>query len=354
MSHLIDETADRLFSDYAEAIFADLPQSPNDGAAPWPAKLWSEIQEMGFPLALLTEAEGGFDLTPLEAGAIIRRAALYALPVPLGDTMIANLVLARAGLPIANGPASILSGATFSPEEGRVDVSVKCDAVAWARASEICVVMDDLGNVARLETGWIIEEGSNLANEARDRVSIATKIAADAIQTTDLRPEIINALGAMVSAQSLAGALEETLTRCIAYTKERIQFGRPLSTFQVLQQNLADAAGQVAAARAGADMAMTALPLLNSDPTQFIRQCGAAKLRASEAAGHVARAAHQVHGAIGFAREFSLHALTTRLWAWRDEFGTEDDWADMLGAEVLTQSPDDYWPNLTQCKGSQT
>ena len=48
-----------------------------------------------------------------------------------------------------------------------------------------------------------------------------------------------------------------------------------------------------------------------------------AKLRVGEAAGTGAAIAHQVHGAMGFTYEHSLHHSTRRLWAWREEFGNE-------------------------------
>ena len=46
-----------------------------------------------------------------------------------------------------------------------------------------------------------------------------------------------------------------------------------------------------------------------------------------EAAGTGAAIAHQVHGAMGFTYEHSLHHATRRLWAWREEFGNEAVWA---------------------------
>jgi alkylation response protein AidB-like acyl-CoA dehydrogenase len=56
----------------------------------------------------------------------------------------------------------------------------------------------------------------------------------------------------------------------------------------------------------------------------------AAEIRTGEAAGKVAEITHQVHGAIGFTYEYSLHRLSRRLWSWRDEFGTESHWSREL------------------------
>ena len=57
-------------------------------------------------------------------------------------------------------------------------------------------------------------------------------------------------------------------------------------------------------------------------------------MRVGEAAGTGAAIAHQVHGAMGFTYEHSLHHATRRLWAWREEFGNEAVWATRLGRMV--------------------
>ena len=41
--------------------------------------------------------------------------------------------------------------------------------------------------------------------------------------------------------------------------------------------------------------------------------------------------AHQVHGAIGFTKDYDLHTLTGPLQNWRSEYGNDAYWADVLG-----------------------
>jgi acyl-CoA dehydrogenase len=74
----------------------------------------------------------------------------------------------------------------------------------------------------------------------------------------------------------------------------------------------------------------------------------AAKVRAGAAVEVVARLAHQVHGAIGFTQEHKLHHLTRRLWAWRDEAGSELHWSRVLATELLAAGGDGLWPALTR------
>ena len=57
---------------------------------------------------------------------------------------------------------------------------------------------------------------------------------------------------------------------------------------------------------------------------------------------------HQVHGAIGFTYEHSLHFATRRLWSWRAEFGSESVWAIELGRRVAARGADNLWNDLTE------
>ena len=67
------------------------------------------------------------------------------------------------------------------------------------------------------------------------------------------------------------------------------------------------------------------------------------RVAASDAGYLAGRAALQVHGAIGFTREHDLRLVTTRLWAWRDEFGTETRWQD----ELVAAGGDAWWSLVT-------
>jgi acyl-CoA dehydrogenase len=73
-----------------------------------------------------------------------------------------------------------------------------------------------------------------------------------------------------------------------------------------------------------------------------------AKMLADRAAHLVTAAAHQTHGAIGMTKEYPLHYLTRRLWAWRDEAGGHYRWADRLGAALVAYGPDALYPAI-QC-----
>uniref|UniRef100_A0A1X7TJI4 Acyl-CoA dehydrogenase/oxidase C-terminal domain-containing protein n=1 Tax=Amphimedon queenslandica TaxID=400682 RepID=A0A1X7TJI4_AMPQE len=93
-------------------------------------------------------------------------------------------------------------------------------------------------------------------------------------------------------------------------------------------------AGEVAAASVAADAGIEALARHGFGDERAFLAVAAAKIRTGQAAGAGAAIAHQVHGAMGFTREYPLQQRTRRLWAWRDEFHPESAWAIELGRHI--------------------
>ena len=108
-----------------------------------------------------------------------------------------------------------------------------------------------------------------------------------------------------IAAQAL-GIAEGALNETVAYTKQRKQFGRPISAFQNTQFMLADMATKCAAARAlvyiAADAKEAKLPTLSVNAAQ-------AKLFASETAMEVTTKAVQLHGGYGYTREYPVERM---------------------------------------------
>lgn len=158
--------------------------------------------------------------------------------------------------------------------------------------------------------------------------------------------ESLMLMGAAVRSVMMSGALQSILDRSVAYAKERVAFERPIGGFQAVQHNLARLAGETAAALAAAGSAADAICTEPEFNDAVFLEVASAKIRVGEAAGTGAAIAHQVHGAIGYSREHVLHRYTQRLWSWRDEFGSESDWALRLGARFAGKGADALWPAL--------
>ncbi len=97
------------------------------------------------------------------------------------------------------------------------------------------------------------------------------------------------------------GALEESLR----YSRERYQFGKPISAFQAIQFKLADMATEIEAAR---HLVYHAAKLRDAGKN-YIRQSSMAKLFASEVSVRAASQAIQIHGGYGYIREYPVERM---------------------------------------------
>lgn len=344
---LLDQ-ADRLFAQYATKEVlgaADL--------GTWPAALWASCEEAGFPLALVPEEAGGVGLGFTDVAPLIRRSAYHGVPIPLGETMLANALWAEAGGEAPAGPVSL--GPTNARDQIALTTgdngSARLDGIAqrvpWAsQAGHVLVLASD----ATCEHLCLVPAGTghtamvrNLASEPRETLSFeAAALPAAAIRPAPALAEAVLLHGAALRTLQMAGAMERCLAYALTYANERVQFGRPLAKFQAMQHMLAIAAGHVAVAAAAAD----SLAESHGTPA-FAFAVGVAKARAGEAAGHVAAICHQAHGAMGFTQEHPLHFATRRLWAWRDEFGAESFWQARLGRLACRLGGEGLWPLVT-------
>jgi alkylation response protein AidB-like acyl-CoA dehydrogenase len=345
VSDMLVQTATKLFEDHCNAETLRLAE---EGV--WPAELWAALEQTGLTLVSIPEAMGGAGGNLAEAITILRVAGQFAAPLPLAETYLAGWVLAASGASLPSTPLTAAFARTdhglhFRRSPGGWTISGQVRRIPWAGQAQGIVVL------GQLEAGYgltllkpdqgTLTSGQNLAAEPRDMLQLEDVEVAEVIET-DLTPGWILERGALTRCALMAGALEDILRRSVRYTGERVQFGRPIGRFQAIQHQLALLAGEVAAARAAVEAAAAA-----AERGQATAAIAAAKIRIGEAAGVAATIAHQVHGAMGFSYEYPLHFYTKRLWAWRDEFGSESEWASWLGHHLASQGAGALWPFLT-------
>jgi alkylation response protein AidB-like acyl-CoA dehydrogenase len=109
--------------------------------------------------------------------------------------------------------------------------------------------------------------------------------------------------GGRISIGAMAlGIGRAALEAAIAYAKERIAFGRPISEYQAVQWKLADCATQLDAAR----LLILRAAVRKDRGEPFTTEAAMAKLFASEAAERACFEAIQIHGGMGYSREFPV------------------------------------------------
>jgi acyl-CoA dehydrogenase len=341
MRDIFESAIGRIFGDL---VTPELIQRCAEGY--WPEELWRAIEDAEMTSAALPESLGGAGAPWDDIYVLVRAAGAHAVPAPFADTLLANWLLGRAGMQPVKGPIATAAHSTLSYADGHA--SGLLTKVPWGR---------DVRYVAAISTGTKpfvvvlemakasrIDSKRNMAGEPRDDIRFEhARVVEAARLPEDLTPELLLLGGAMLRSGQIAGALQSLLHMTVTYATQRVQFGKPIGHFQVIQQQIAQlaehsasslVAAEAAFAEAGTDF--PALPVM------------AAKICTGEAASIGASIAHAVHGAIGFTDEHSLHLKTRRLWAWRAEYGSQSYWSQRLGVQVCASGSQALWPMLTQ------
>ncbi len=314
--------------------------------------LWNDLEQLGFTSLTVPPELGGSGGDLLDAAVILRESATAA--VPLAEALfLAGPLLAAAGLPLPRGP--ITAAAAENVELGR-------DGDGWHLSGAGARGALDPGGRPRRAAGaaWRARRGRPRPDRGSrvhggrgpqprrgtargtvllERVRVA---AIEDLGETDWFRRF-EMLGAAARAAQMAGAAGAVLAATREYVHVRQQFGRPLVAFQAVQHQLARLAADVVTVEVSSDAAVIAL--VDDDPHAALLVC-AAKSEASSLAGPIASVAHQAHGALGFTMEHSLGAFTTRLWAWREEYGNELHWWNRI-ADLVRESDGDLWGLVT-------
>lgn len=278
-----------------------------------PASIWVGLQESGFLDALVPENKGGAGLTLAQIFPLVALVGAYAVPVPVGETMIARALLAAEDLAIPDGPIAFATA------------SARGQVVPCALASSH-VLFDNGAQVALLP-----------AEACKFRLTgVAASLAAHfdgSGQTPQVlrRPENgLRPLAAVLRAMLIAGAAGRLVELTAVFANERVQFGKPIGRQQALQQNLAVMAEDMVCARLAAQLGAQG----GLEPA--LAQAATAKAVSSAAAVRIANVAHAIHGAIGISEEYDLQLLSRRLHEWRLADGSETYWNNALGAARLS------------------
>lgn len=318
----------------------------------WNAPLWTALDQIGITLLSVPEDEGGSGGDILAASAVLQVLGEHVAAVPFAETALqAAWLLGACGATIPDGPmaAAVADVGVTLTENGGVRVlEGELTRVPWARHAENLVILVGPQVLVLSRGDFDVRPGSNLAGESRDDVAIGRiELASDRIHTlpddSTVTAELFAARGAVGRMALMAGAARRSLEMSLTYVGERHQFGRALDKFQAVQHHVAAMAGEVLLCKTAAESAAQAL-----DGTESWQlPVWAGKVATGNAAGTVAKLAHQLHGAIGFTEEHDLRLCTTRIWSWRDEFGTMREMSSKVGDLVIEGGADNLWATLS-------
>ncbi|WP_428685381.1 acyl-CoA dehydrogenase family protein [Sphingopyxis sp.] len=267
--------------------------------------LWSGIAESGFLDALVPEERGGAGLSLAEVGSLWQALGGHAVPLPVGETMIARALLADApDGPIALAVAS--TGGEVIVPFGRVADHVLIEAGGQLYLVAAAGKSTDVFGSTALRTNPVLDKPVGPTPEGG-----------------------LRAIAAILRAALIAGAADRLTIMTATYANERVQFGKPIGKQQALQQQMAIMAEDMVACRIAAQLGCAGgLP-------PSLAAAATAKSITSTAAARLAATAHAVHGAIGISEEYDLQLYTRRLHEWRLADGSETYWNRLLGAARL-------------------
>lgn len=352
LNELFKATAEGIFSDTCTKALLD---SAEKGS--WPADAWEEIEKLGLTSAIDVESNTLLSLETLSV--IIRAAGEYHVPLPLAETLLAQRALFRCGRDASSGPLTVAPPRlTQLPtikkrDGGNWTISGDLHKVPWGRHAVSIIFLakcDQDLKLVMLPGMPPTTEGKNLAGEPRDDYRFDNLVIEDALISTipQSDAERLQLEGALFRSLQMVGAMSRILNQTVQYSRERMQFGRPIAKFQAVQHQVAFMATQIAASTAATEAAISAL---ESELSHF--EVYAAKGRTSESAGICCNVGHQVHGAIGFTHEHSLHLSSRRLMSWRDEYGSESECYEWIGTSIQSVGGTGLWSFITTPRHSE-
>ncbi|MER7560597.1 acyl-CoA dehydrogenase family protein [Nocardioides sp. NPDC126508] len=257
-------------------------------------KLWQRLAELGVTGLLVPEEHGGLGASPVDLTVAFERLGYHGVPGPWVESVaVAPHLL--AGTPDADLLPRLASG------EALVSVAPTTRALDADVAERTYAVSTALHRA-----------GTGTERESVDPTRRLFEVTAgEEIATID--PALALDLGTLACSAQLLGAGLRLLDDSVAYVKQRTQFGRPIGEFQAVKHLLADV-------RVALDFAA---PLVhNASLTVAPRDVSAAKVAAGDAAYMASRTALQVHGAIGYTREFDLSLWILKVRALVGAWGT--------------------------------
>jgi len=349
-----------------KAVLRELEKSDSGHSA----SLWKKMAELGWAGIAVPEEYGGAGWGLLGLAVLFEEVGRAAFDSPLFATSLASLVILEGGtdsqreeiLPKVTSGERILTLALAEPEVSNAPrfVSVEArrgDGGYVITGTKLFVpyaeVADQILVVARTEGAPGDEEGLSLflvdggapglrltpletiAPGRQYQVDLdEVRVSSDGVLGAPNRGfpvlrSVLAKASAIRCAEMLGGA-EHQLEVTAEYTKERVQFDRPIGTFQAVQHRLADMFTDVQGARWTSYQALCRL----SQGLPAGKELAIANAFTSEACMRVAFGAQQLHGGAGVDLDHDLHFYFRRAKALELSFGSAPIHLEALEREI--------------------
>ena len=295
------------------------------------AELWGEMAGIGWTALPIAEEYGGGGGSLIDCAILIEQLCRAAMISPYQSTVLAastvqahgNEELKQRLLPrIAEGAiataAAIERGSDSNAEPrttheaGRVNGTKYL--VEYAGAAEVHLVTAVQGGapgiavVEAAQPGVRVERSLKSIGDTPQGVVTYEDAEASAFIVGRDAVDYLHQLGSAIASFECYAHAQKSLDMAVEYTQMRVQFGRPIGTFEPVQQRVADMAIQVEASRFLTHELIWQIGEGAWDPAQVALVRGIT----ARAATDVTMWSHVLHGGIGFMREYDLQFHTRR------------------------------------------
>jgi len=276
--------------------------------------LWKRLAGMGVTALAVPEARGGLGASPLDLAVACEELGHHALPGPAAESLAAVPVLLAA----LEGTGEWLAGLAAGDLIATLAMPPRLPYAADAEAAGLVLLAED-GTVYRARPGT----GHRSVDPARS----LSGTHAEQVLGRDADGAVARAfdLGTLACSAQLLGAGRALLEASVRHARTRTQFGRPVGAFQAVKHRLADVAIGLEFARPLLEAAALSLGdgAPGDDAATAGRDVSAAKVACADAAYRAARAALQVHGAIGYTAEHDLSLWLAKVRALVPAWGSQ-------------------------------
>ena len=322
------------------------------------ADMWQKIAQVGWLGLIVPEEHGGTGQNLVDLGILLEEVGHGVMPGPFFNTALTTVAILDAGsdaqkadyLPRIAAGDLIATTAILEPYS-RLDANgINLEAAASgdgytlngtkmfvenAHAADLLLVAARTGGsgedgvtlllVDAQSDGVSVDKLKTIATDNQcevtfNNVSVPGANVLGEAGNGWAQLKLLLQKGAALRCCQMVGALQEVLDMTVEYVKNRVQFGRPIGSFQAIQHYCANMATDVDGSRFITYQAIWRLG--EGLPSDL--EVSSAKAWVSDSAQRVAATAHQCHGAIGFTQEHDLQLFTRRLKAWEVSFGDGD------------------------------
>jgi alkylation response protein AidB-like acyl-CoA dehydrogenase len=275
--------------------------------------LWQLLcEQVGAAALVVPEELGGAGGELADAALVLEELGKALVPTPLLGTTLAELALLAADEPDTDAIEKLAEGASIG-------------AVVFDAGH---VVNGDIADVVVAADGTTLTRWTSFAAHPVETMDLTRRLARVEPQETTAvgaDPGLADTAAILLAAEQLGAAIK-CLDLTVEYTKDRVQFGRPIGSFQALKHRMADLYVAVQSARAVVDAAI-------AEPSAT--SAALARVAASEAFSNVAAEAVQMHGGIAITWEHDIQLYFKRAHGSAQLFGPPREHLRRLESEVF-------------------